>query len=286
MYWGQTAHVKVNSASTEKVSIKRGVRQGCILSPLLFNRYAEEIFKEALYEAAEGIKLNGELINNIRYADDTVILASDINELKHLVERIQVVSEQYGLKLNTSKTKWMLISKQQQAGQLVIGTEPVERVEKYCYLGSVVNSQWNQSIEIKSRIEKSRTTFNNMKPLLTSRDLSLKTKIRLAKCYVFSILLYGVEAWTLTDLLMKKLEAFEMWVYRRIMRVSWTDRITNEEVLRRLGKQREISFTIKKRKMEYFGHIMRHEKYRILQLILQGKTDSKRGPGRRRHEQR
>ena len=228
--------------------------------------------------------MNGELINNIRYADDTVILASDVNELQHLMERIQVVSEQYGLKLNVSKTKGMYIGRrQQQAGQLILSTEPIERVDKYCYLGSLVNSQWDQSMEIKSRIEKARTAFNNMRALFVSRDISLKSKIRLAKCYIFSILLYGVEAWTMTNTLMKRMEAFEIWVYRRILRISWIDHITNEEVLHRLGKQREIAFTIKKRKMEYFGHVMRHGKYRILQLIIQGKTDTKRGPGRRRH---
>lgn len=231
-----------------------------------------------------GIKINGELINNIRYADDTVILASDINELQHLVERIQIVSEQYGLKLNAEKTKWMHVSKRHHQGeQLIIGTEPVQQVNKYCYLGSFVNSEWDQSMEIRSRIEKARTAFNNMRSLFVSRDLSIKLKIRLAKCYIFPVLLYGMEAWTMMENLMKRVESFELWIYRRILRISWTEHITNEEVLRRLGKSREISFIIKQRKLEYFGHVMRNEKYRILQLILQGKTDSKRGPGRRRH---
>ncbi|KAL3268742.1 hypothetical protein HHI36_007844 [Cryptolaemus montrouzieri] len=228
--------------------------------------------------------MNGELINNIRYADDTVILASDVNELQQLVERVRVVSEQYGLKLNVEKSKWMRVSKRpHQWEQLIIGKKSVEQVNKYSYLGSFVSSDWDQSMGIKTRIKKARTAFNNMKPLFTSRDLSINLKYRLAKCYIFSILLYGVEAWTMTERLMKKLEAFELWVYRRILRIPWTDHITNEEVLRRLDKHREILFTVKKRKMEYFGHIMRHEKYRLLQLIIQGKTDSKRGPGRRRH---
>ncbi|CAG9833668.1 unnamed protein product [Diabrotica balteata] len=99
----------------------------------------------------------------------------------------------------------------------------------------------------------------------------------------FPILLYSVEAWTLTETLTRKLEAFEMWGYRRILRISWTEHVTNIEVFQRIGKETNIANTIKQRKLEYLGHILRHDKYRLLQLIVQGKIDSKRGPGRRRY---
>lgn len=103
------------------------------------------------------------------------------------------------------------------------------------------------------------------------------------RCYVFPILLYGVESWTLNEDMCRKLEAFEMWLYRRILRIPWTDRVTNEEVLRRMKKNREILTTIKARKLQYLGHIMRNEsRYALLQNILQGKIFGRRGPGRRR----
>ena len=108
-------------------------------------------------------------------------------------------------------------------------------------------------------------------------------KLRLLKCYVFPVLLYGAEAWTMIEQLIKKLSAFEMWLYRRILRISCTDHITNEEVLWRVGKQQEIAFTVKRRKLEYFCYLMRHNKYPLHQLILQGKVDGRRGPGRWRN---
>lgn len=284
LYWGQCAKVKIDNSLTGNIEIKKGVRQGCVLSPLLFNIYSEEIFRRALENAREGIKINGELINNIRYADDTVILASNVEELQQLMERVNDVSSEFGLSLNLSKTKWMLISKSQQPPQqLMLNNQIINHVDSYAYLGTTVNAKWDQSTEIRSRIEKARASFNSMRSMFTSRDLSLSLKIRLVKCYVFSVLLYGAEAWTLTEALMKRLEAFEMWTYRRILRISWTDHITNIEVIRRIGKEKEIVFTIKRRKLEYLGHIMRHEKYRLLQLVIQGRVDSKRGPGRRRH---
>ncbi|XP_045463850.1 uncharacterized protein LOC123673410 [Harmonia axyridis] len=100
-----------------------------------------------------------------------------------------------------------------------------------------------------------------MKKVLCSKDLTLHLKLRLAKCYVHSVLYYGVEAWTLNADAMRRLNSFEMWTYRRILRVSWKDRITNIEVLRRIGREKEVERTIKERKLQYLGHIMRGEKW-------------------------
>ena len=119
--------------------------------------------------------------------------------------------------------------------------------------------------------------------LLRCRDLSLATKIRTVECSVFSVLMYGMEAWTLIRVIERKIEAFEMWIYPRLLKISWVDHVINDKVLRRVGKNRELLLIIKKRKLEHFGHVMRHpEKYKILHLAMQGKIYGKRGPGRRR----
>jgi hypothetical protein len=161
--------------------------------------------------------------------------------------------------------------------------EPIQRLEKITHLGSLVNDQWDHSVEIKSRIEKARAAFFRMKKILCGRELSLQLRMRLVRCYVFSVLFYGVESWTLTENTLKRLEAFEMWVYRRMLRVPWVDRVRNEEILGRMGKETEVIRTVKVRKLSYFGHVMRHpETYGLLHLIIQGKIMGTRGPGRRR----
>jgi len=100
---------------------------------------------------------------------------------------------------------------------------------------------------------------------------------------VFSVLLYGVETWTLIELTCEKIEAFEMWLYRLMLKISWTDRITNQLVLERMGKQKELLTTIITRKLEYIGHILRNnQRYNILRLILQGMIEGKISVGRRR----
>lgn len=122
-----------------------------------------------------------------------------------------------------------------------------------------------------------------MKPLLCNKKFNLMLKLRIMRCYIFSVLLYGVETWTLTQSTSKKLEAFEMWCYRRMLKIPWIDKIRNEEVLERLKKEREVLATVKKRKLEYFGHLMRGEKYEIIKLILQGQIEGRRNAGRRRY---
>ncbi|CAG9828365.1 unnamed protein product [Diabrotica balteata] len=101
-----------------------------------------------------------------------------------------------------------------------------------------------------------------MRNVLCSHDLSIDLRVRMISCYIFSVLLYGVEAWTLNEAFLKRLTPFEMWVYRRLLKISWVDRVRNEEVLRRLNQTTQLVNIIKKRKLEYFSHIMRHpEKY-------------------------
>lgn len=284
LYWQQKAVIRVGERSTEEIEIRRGVRQGCILSPLIFNLYSEKIFDEAVQQAQEGIVINGVTLNNLRYADDTVLMADSLEGLIRLLHSVTEACSLSGLTLNTKKTKYMIISKQQiiDTGIQVNGIQ-LERVKKFTYLGHTLDEQWDHTVEIRCRIERARAAFNQMKRILCGHDLNLSLRIRLVRCYVFSVLLYGVESWTLTEAALKKLQAFEMWVYRRMLKISWMDHVRNEDVMRRMNKDLEVVPNIKIRKLQYFGHVMRHpEKYGTLHLIMQGKINSKRGPGRRR----
>lgn len=118
---------------------------------------------------------------------------------------------------------------------------------------------------------------------MTRKDLNLQLRMRLVRCYVWSVLLYGMESWVLTKTLEKKIEAFEMYVYRRMLKISYRDRVTNTEVLQRMSKGTELLHTICRRKLEYYGHLNRNpDKYYIFQNILRGKIEGRRGVGRRK----
>jgi len=284
LYWNQTATVRIGELETEEVSICRGVRQGCILSPLLFNIYSEKIFEESINEMKRGVKVNGQYINNLRYADDTTLIAYTIEDLQELISAVSTHSEKYGLNINIAKTKYMIVSRDNRLRNTCIkvnGAE-IEKVDKFKYLGCQLNQRWDCDNEIRCRIEMARNAFMKFKKSLVNCDINIKLRIRFVKCYVWSILLYGAETWTLKVGSMNRLEAFEMWCYRKMLKISWTDKVTNEAVLQRINKERELLTTIKKRKSAYFGHIMRADKYEVLQLIIQGKIEGKRGIGRKK----
>ena len=123
--------------------------------------------------------------------------------------------------------------------------------------------------------------FSKIAHLLTSKKLKLSTKLRILKCYVYSIFTYGCESWTLSKVLEAKIEAMEMWCLRRIGNIKWSDRVTNESVIQKLGTKRQLLQNIQKRKTKYFGHIKR--KKNMLTTSLEGKLEGKRPRGRPRN---
>ena len=130
-------------------------------------------------------------------------------------------------------------------------------------------------MEIKCRIEMARAAFNKMRNLFCNDNINLKLRQRMIKCYVWSVLLYGCETWTLKVNTMNRLEAFEMWLHRRMLKIPWTDLVSNTEVLRRARAERELLSIVKVRKISYLGHVLRGGKYHLLHLILKGKIEGR-----------
>ena len=133
---------------------------------------------------------------------------------------------------------------------------------------------------LRRRIGIAKSAFTSLEKVLKSRDIKLQPRIRVLKCYVWSTLLYGSETWTVTSDLMKQLEATEMWFLRRMLRISYKDKVTNEEVLRRAKVDRTLMKDIVKRQMEFFGHVIRKEE--LENLVVTGFIEGKRARGRQR----
>ncbi|CAG9834475.1 unnamed protein product, partial [Diabrotica balteata] len=165
----------------------------------------------------------------------------------------------------------MLITKRPQKihDLLTINVNVIEQVEKYQYLGTLINETNDHTVEINRRMEIVRSAFIRTKPLLTCKNLNLEIRLRTIRCYIFLILFYGAETWILKKCNLKRIEAFELWLYCRVIKILWTDKITNKEVQERFGKETEQITTIQTRKLEYLGHVMRGPKYEILRLVIQ-----------------
>ena len=158
--------------------------------------------------------------------------------------------------MNVNKTETMVISRKDVISQakIYIAGQLIEQVPRFTYLGQLITEEGKCEKEITRRIGQARTAFNNMKTVLCCRKLPLPSRFRLLKCYVWPILLYGVETWTVSQLSKKRLEAFEMWTIRRLLRISWAERISNERVLTLAAVQKELLHSIQKQKLRYFGY--------------------------------
>ena len=274
--------MRVNGEQTEYQEIRRGVRQGCVLSPDLFSLYGEMIMRE-IWDC-EGIRIGGENINNIRYADDTVLVADSEEKIQEMLDRIKEESERRGLNINAKKTECMVISKRLPVPtfNLLCGNQVVKQVDSFKYLGSTITEDARCEVEIKRRIGIAKKTFSDMGYLLKNRKISIRTRKNMMKTYIWSTLLYGAESWTLSVGLVKRLEAIEMWLWRRMMKIPWTARLTNEEVLNMVGEKRQLVLTIRKRQFKFLGHTMRRNG--MENLALTGMIEGKRGRGRPREK--
>ena len=193
MYAGQEFTVRTEHGITDWFQIGKGVCQGCILSPCLFSLYAEYIMQNAgLDEAQAGIKIV-RTINNLRYAD-YIILIAESKELKSLLMKVKQECEKTGLKLNVQKTKIMeshLITSWQIAG------DKMETVRDFIFWGSKITADGNCSHEIKRHLLLGRKAVTNLDSILKSRDVTLPTKVHLAKAMIFPAVMYGCEIWTI-----------------------------------------------------------------------------------------
>ena len=281
LYWTQKTKIRHKNLISDPVKIEKGVRQGCVLSPCLFNLYTEHIFREL--EQIPGLNVGGRIINNLRYADDTVLLATNERDLQKLVDKTKTISQEFGLKINAQKTKVMVFSRSHPKPQALITIDgrSVEQVQTFIYLGQMISDDGRSIKEVKRRIGIAKNTFNKMRSILTSMQISTATKVRLAKCYVWSTFLYACETWTITKEIARRIDALEMWIYRRILRISWTRKKSNVLVLIDAGQRtRKLLAEVKKRQLKYYGHIRRHES--IQRLILEGKIAGKKARGKPR----
>ena len=232
--------------------IGKGVCQGYILSPCLFNLYAEYIMPNArLDEAQAGIKIAGRNINNLRYADDTTLMAESEEELNSLLVKVKEESEKAGLKLNSQKTKIMA------SGPITswqIDGETMETVTDFIFLGSKITAYGNCSHEIKRCLLLGRNAMTNLDCILKSRDITLPTKVCLVKAMVFPVVRYGIESWTIKKAECRGIDAFELCFWRRLLRVSWTARRSNQSILKESSPEYSVEELMLK--LQYFGHLM------------------------------
>ena len=214
LYAGQEATVRTRHGTIDWFQTGKGVHQGCILSSCLFNFYAEYIMRNTGLDEAQGINIAGRNNNNLRYTDDTTLMAESEKELKSLLMKVKEESEKVGLKLNIQKTKIMA------SGPITswqIDGETVETVTDFILGGSKITADDDCSHEIKRHLLLGRKDMTNLDSILQSRDITLSTKVHLVKAMLFPVVMYGCESWTIKKAEGQRIDAFELWCQRRLL---------------------------------------------------------------------
>ena len=195
------------------------------MSPCLLNVYAEYIIRSAgLDDSQVRITIASRNINNLRDADDTTLMADSEEELKSLLMEVKEESEKAGLKFNIQKTKVMA------SGHITspqIDGEKVETVSDFIFLGSKITVDGDCSHEIKRCLFLERKAMTNLNSMLKRRDITLLTKVCVVKAMVSPVVMYGCDRWTIKKAEHRRTDAFELWCWRRLLRVPWTTRSSN-----------------------------------------------------------
>jgi len=282
LYWNQYAVIRTKDGKSRKICIRRGVRQGCIISPILFNLYSEYMMQE-IHEKRKGIEIGGRIYNNLRYADDAVVMTDNEADLQDLVSTVNDVCKDYGMAMNVKKTKTMVINKSRDTQcSVMVDGNILEQVSQYKYLGSWVTEDGRCDLDVKTRIGMAKDAFWKHKQLLKG-NINLQVKKRILQCYVFPVVKYSCESWTLNKDLSRRINALEQWCYRRLLKIKWIDKISNEEVLRRMNMEdMSLYNSIKKQKLSFAGHLLRGSAGESALQILEGRMNSKVAQGRPR----
>ena len=180
-------------------------------------------------EAQAGIKIAGRNINNLRYADDITFMAESEEELKSLLLKVQEESEKVGLKLNIQKTNITA------TGPIILWEIDGETMSDFIFLGSKITADGDCSHEIKRRLLLGRKVMTNPDSIFKSRDMSLPTKVCLVKAMVFLVVMHGCESCTVKKSECQRIDAFELWCWRRLLRFPWTARRSNQSILKEIS---------------------------------------------------
>ena len=233
--------------------------------------------REVLQNYEGGVKIGGVRYFNLRFTDDITLMCTSKSELLELLKQIKEISKKRDLLLNTKKTKIMVVdSNRVDIEEFMLGEEKIEEVDNFVYLGSVIDTSCKSSKEIRKMLAMAKCTVQSMLNSWKSGGVSAKLRLRLLHATAFAV--YRCESWTFTETDGEKIGSFEMWCYRRLLRVLWTDKRTNQWVLDKIGTSLVLRKNMILRKKRFFGHIIR--KGGMEMCIIEGKVEGKRRRGR------
>ena len=278
-YKDMTCKVVHAGQLSESFEVQTGVRQGCLLSPFLFLLVIDWIMRTTTKGKSNGIQWTlWTQLDDLDFADDLALLSHSHKQMQEKTTLLDTTSISTGLKISKKKTELMKSNTTSNL-PVKIGGEEVREAESFVYLGSVVDRQGGTDRDVTARIGKARAAFIMLKNVWASRVIRIATKLRIFNSNVKSVLLYGSETWRITKRTQHKVQTFLNTCLRRIFKIRWTDKISNQELWERAG-QSPVGSQILKRKWSWIGHTLRKPMSSITHQALTWNPQGKRKRGR------
>lgn len=277
IYENATTKIRTCLGTTDLIKLLKGVRQGDILSALLFCIVLLVILATTFDDTEMGIKLAGLLLTYIAFADDLALVTYSVTEMNEVLQNLQFHSQVFGLSINISKTKYMLIGNHPDGQFCEINGEQLEKVENFQYLGRTINNSNNDLKAVDKLISKGWDAFNKVKSILKSKTTPMITKQKTIETYILPCVLYASETITWRKNLLRKMEIFQNDIMRSCLNKRRVDRFPINE-LRQKTKLTPIISLIKQRKLSWYGHIKRSDL--PVRSIYEGMTPGYRCRGR------
>lgn len=281
--------VRVGGGESEMFRVGRGLRQGCVMSPWLFNIFMDSVCRgmEREGRGVELVERNGRWeVNMILFADDTALLAKSAACLRDLVSEFERVCGEKGLKINPGKSKVLVFEGEEgeegEVQEVRVGGEVLEKVEVFRYLGMDVGKEGGVKEEIDHRVGEGMRALSGLREIWKGGDLTRKIKTSMFEKVCVPAVLYGCETWGLNARARKKLEVFEMKGLRAVCGVSRRDRIRNREVRERCEWRNGLVSRAEKGMLRWFGHLERMEEQRVVRRVWEAEGVGGRGRGRPR----
>ena len=307
---GMSARVRIDNLESDPFPVNRGVKQGCVLAPVLFNIYVQYVTRllhlrlgdtggahvsyrmdRSLFDLKKlkaRTKTHTIKLYEMQYADDCALLAHTPDELQEMITVAAQIYQRFGLKINAGKTEVLVWSSRIPSSfTFSIEEQPLSVVPSFKYLGSYLSNDCKLDVEVENRVSQASRAFGRLRErVFQNHNLSLPTKVKVYEAICLSVLLYGSEAWTLYARHVRTLEMWHMRCLRSILGITWRDKITHSEILRRTNSASMESIT-SKRQLRWLGHVIRMEDHRLPKQLLYGELiEGRRSAGgqKKRHK--
>ncbi|KAK5873269.1 hypothetical protein PBY51_018325 [Eleginops maclovinus] len=274
LYSQSESCVRVLGSTSDRFPVRVGLRQGCALSPILFVIFMDRISRRS--RGGRGLQFGGLRIAPLLFADDVVPMASSVCDLQHSLDRFVAECEAAGMRISTSKSEAMVLSREPMDCPLQVGNEALPHVKEFKYLGVLFSSEGTMEREMGRRIGAAGAVLQSFyRTVVRKRELSQKAKLSVYRAIFVPTLTYGHEGWVRTERTRSRIQAAEMGFLRRVAGISLRDKVRSSVIWEGLGVE-PLLLHVERSQLRWFGHLVRMPPGRLPREVFQARPAGKR----------